>query len=85
MPPKGWKKDLYDDKSYKRKSMKEIKLQFRALLPDGKYFEQKEQYLNSFLRRVQFFWNTGHDKYIEGGLESKLQILINDKWVQCKF
>lgn len=65
--------------------MKELKLEFRAKMPDGNYFEQGTQYLNSFLRRVQTLWGASHDKYIEGGLESKLQIKINDEWVQCKF
>lgn len=65
--------------------METIKLEFRAKMPDDTWFYQKDQYLSSFLRRVQVFYDTGHDKYIPGGLESKLQIKINGAWVQCRF
>lgn len=65
--------------------MTDIKLEFRAILPDGSWFEQKDQYLTSFLRRVKMFWDASHDKYIDGGIESKLQIRIDGQWVQCKF
>ncbi len=65
--------------------MKDLKLEFRAKLPDGTWFNQDTQYLNSFLRRVQSFWSASHDKYVEGGIEEKLQIKIDGEWVQCKF
>lgn len=68
--------------------MKKLKLQFRAKLPDGSYFDQGNQYLISFLRRATIFTQPGnkkpvHEKYLEKPLENYLEILIHDEWVPC--
>lgn len=67
-----------------KENMKTIKLEFRALLPDGTWFYQRNQYLRSFLRRVYAFWGISHDVQLKGEVEDKLQIRINEKWVQCQ-
>jgi len=65
--------------------MKTLKLQFRARLPNGKYFYQKNQHLPSFLRRVLLFWNVQHPTYLKEQLENKLEIKINRKWIKCTY
>ena len=65
--------------------MKKFVLQFRAKLPNGKYFEQGDQHLPSFLRRVLMFWEVSHPKYLKNNLEEYLEIKIEDEWVQCCF
>ena len=65
-----------------------MKLEFRAKMPDGKWFNQKMksgslQYLPSFLRRVMILHGQTHPKYLEKDLEDYLQIKINGKWIQC--
>lgn len=65
--------------------MKTLKLQFRAKMPDGKWFYQRNQYLPSFLRRVLVLNDVSHPTYLKVQLEDLLQIKINGKWVQCKF
>ncbi len=66
--------------------MEAINLQFRAKLPNNKWFYQNQQYLSSFLRRVLLFWQCGHEKYLDTEqIEDKLQIKINNKWIQCKY
>lgn len=62
-----------------------MKLEFRAMMPDGKYFYQNNQYLTSFLRRVLMFWDVAHPKYLDETLENKLEIKIKDEWVRCTF
>lgn len=62
-----------------------MKLYFRALLPNGKWIYQRNQYLTSFLRRVLLCWKVKHPAYLEGQLEDKLQIKINGKWIQCRW
>ncbi len=61
-----------------------MKLQFRAILPDGTYFYQRRQHLPSFFRRVLGFWSVTHPTYLTGELEDRLEILINDQWVKCE-
>lgn len=65
--------------------MKELKLQFRAKMKDGSYFEQGTQYLTSFLRRVLILNGASHPKYLNKDLEELLEIRINEEWVKCKF
>lgn len=65
--------------------MKTIKLEFRAKMPDGKYFNQGTQYLTSYLRRVLLLCNVTHPKYLNGELEDILEIKINGKWIPCNF
>ena len=64
--------------------MEDLKLQFRAKLPNGKYFNQDNQYLPSFLRRVLTLWGVAHPTYMDEELEDKLEILIDGEWVKCK-
>lgn len=72
-----------------------LKLQFRALLPDGRYFEQGDQFLNSFFRRAAGFIKWGgefdkdvsecHEKYLDKPLEDYLEIKIGEEWIKCKY
>jgi len=62
-----------------------MKLEFRAKLPKGAWFYQRDQYLTSFLRRVLMFWKITHPTYLEKDLEEYLQIKIDGKWIQCNF
>ncbi len=72
--------------------MTPLKLQFRAKLPDGTYFEQGNQYIISFMRRAASFAKFGgpdfgdtHEKYLEKPLEDYLEILIDGEWRSCAF
>ncbi len=72
-----------------------IVLKFRCKLPDGRYFEQGDQFINSFMRRAVGFIKWGgdfdkdvsdcHESYLEKPLEDYLEILIDGKWRQCTF
>lgn len=68
-----------------------LKLQFRAKLPDGTYFEQGDQYVNSFMRRATNFVKFNkdgdgvHESYLDKPLEDYLEIKIDGQWVPCKF
>lgn len=64
---------------------KYMKLRFRAKLPNGEYFYQKNQYLTSFLRRVLTFWEVAHPTYLRDDLENKLEIELDGKWIKCSF
>lgn len=59
-------------------------LEFRAKMPDGKWFYQRNQYLPSFLRRVMGFYGTTHASHLEEELENYLEIRIGDHWEKCE-
>lgn len=75
--------------------MPSLKLQFRARLPDGRFFEQGDQYINSFMRRAAGFIKWGgsfdedvsdcHESYLEKPLEDYLEIFIDGEWRQCEY
>lgn len=56
-----------------------MRLTFRAKLKDGTWFEQQDQFLTSFLRRVLTLYGVGHEQYLPGGsIESVLEMKIDD-------
>ena len=65
--------------------VKKFHLIFRAKMPDGTYFNQNNQYLTSFLRRVLVFLGASHPSQLKFNLEDVLEIKINNKWVSCHF
>ncbi len=65
--------------------MTTLKLEFRAKMPDGKYFYQRNQYLTSYLRRLLGFYHVSHPTYLDKQIEEYLEIKIDNKWVKCTF
>ena len=65
--------------------VKNFSLIFRAKMPDGTYFNQNNQYLTSFLRRVLLFWKVSHPTQLKFNLEDILEIKISNKWIKCTF
>lgn len=77
------------EKTFK-KDLSQLRLRFRAITPSGKYFNQNEQLLTSFLRRVLTLWEVSHPTYLKKDgkkieLEDLLQIKIGNRWIQTKF
>ena len=57
-------------------------MKLRAKLPNETYFHQENQYLTSFLRRVLFFYEVEHPKYMKVELEDIVEIKIDNKWIK---